>query len=265
MLPQWQPAYAQQLKKAIASALDAGVSASKVFKLLDSIAAVDLDGVPDDLLALCVEAGLGPDTDMGGESLLHYLINTHFPVPLGQVSNSDSSSTGAAAAAKQQPYDQLDEDSQACLQRLQDLQRTIPTQHHPACGSVTLAELLRQGATPDLPDGSGNTALHMVVACMVSKKHYPDSSVQGRGTTLQDPQSADGDSGSADDPSTAAAAAGPQQLDDHDAARAAYAAGAFFALLRAGWNPAIRNSNGYSVSDLVLEGLSRYQTGVLQP
>jgi hypothetical protein len=162
----------------------------------------------------------------------------------------------------------LDEDSQARMQHLQDLHHAIPPQHHPACGSVTLAELLRQGATPDLPDGSGNTALHMVVACMVSKKHFPDSTVRGRGTSLQDTQSADGDICGADNPSTAvaaSAAADPQQLDDHDAARAAYATAAFLALLRAGWNPAIRNSNGYSVSDLVLEGLSRYQAGTHQP
>ena len=40
MIPQWQPAYAQQLKAAVTAALDAGAAAGKVYKILDSIAAV---------------------------------------------------------------------------------------------------------------------------------------------------------------------------------------------------------------------------------
>jgi hypothetical protein len=272
MIPQWQPAYAQKVKQAVAAALDAGVSAEKVYKILDSIAAVDLDGLPADLLALCVDAGLGADTDIGGEPLLHFLLNTQFPIPLGQLNISPAAAPSAGDRTTQQQHQQQqpaedpsqDADGQhteALLQRLQDLQKTIPAQHHAACGSVTLAELLKRGATPDLSDASENTALHMVVACMVSKKHYPDPAVAGQ----QQPEAVDINSSSADGASNTATAPPQQQqqLEDNDAARAAYAAAVFTALLRAGWDPAVRNANGYTVSDLILEGLSRYQTGVL--
>lgn len=97
----------------------------------------------------------------------------------------------------------------------------------------------------------------MVVACMVSKKHFPDPAVAGQ-------PDADGiDSSKRNGTSKTAGTAQQQQLEDNDAARAAYAAAVFTALLRAGWDPAVRNANGYTVSDLILEGLSRYQTGVL--
>lgn len=271
MIPQWQPEYAQKVKQAVAASLDAGVSAEKVYKILDSIAAVDLDGLPADLLALCVDAGLGADTDMGGEPLLHFLLNTQYPVPLGQLSISPAAGPHAANRTTQQQHQQQqpseiqsqdaeDQHTQTLLQRLQDLQKTIPAQHHAACGSVTLAELLKRGATPDLSDASENTALHMVVACMVSKKHFPDPAVAGQ----QQQPDADGiDSSKRNGTSKTAGAAQQQQLEDNDAARAAYAAAVFTALLRAGWDPAVRNANGYTVSDLILEGLSRYQTGVL--
>lgn len=255
MVPRYQPVYASQLRQAVSEALDAGVSAERVFKLLDSIASLDLDGLPDDLLALCVEAGLSADADLGGESLLHYLLNTEYPIPLG------SNSTSLSSSSEQQPELQLDQQSQAILQQLQELQHTIPAQHHAACGSVTLAELLRRDASPDLPDSSGNTALHMVAACMIRKRHFPDPQVAGR-------SSSNGPEAAAHSTQEAAAATGsnkqqkqPEQLEDNDAARAAYAAAAFTALLRAGWDPAVRNSNGYTVSDLVLEGLRQYQTG----
>lgn len=258
MNPQWQPAYAQQLKAAVTGALDAGVAADKVFKILDSIAAVDLDGLPADLLALCIEAGLGADTDMGGEPLLHFLLNARFPIPLGSLDTSAAADIGSKQQHNQQhqqdegDQDAADQQEHALMQRLQDLQASIPAQRHAACGSVTLAELLRRGATPDLCDSSGNTALHMIVACMVSKKHFPDPGVAGQDASMQEQGDARGASNSGQ----------PQeQLGDNDAARAAYGAAAFAALLRAGWDPAVRNGNGYTVSDLILEGLSRYQTG----
>lgn len=268
MIPQWQPTFALQLKQAVSAALDAGVAADKVFKLLDSIATVDLDGLPDDLLALCIEAGLGADTDMDGETLLHYLLNTEYPIPLGNLNSSS-----AAADSKQQSVLQLDEQSEAILQKLQELQHTIPAQHHAACGSVTLAELLHRGASPDLPDSSGNTALHMIAACMIRKRHFPDPQVvgqtsnqhnQGAGTDPNTEAFTSSKGSSAQTASTAAAGGGQQQqLEDNDAARAAYAAAAFTALVRTGWDPAVRNSNGYTVSDLLLEGLQRYQTGAV--
>jgi hypothetical protein len=259
MIPQWQPAFAMQLKQAVAAALNGGVSADKVFKVLDSIATIDLDGLPDDLLSLCIEAGLGADTDMGGESLLHYLINTEYPIPLGNLASSSTS-----ADNKQQDILQLDQKSELVLQKLQELQRSIPAQHHAACGSVTLAELLRRGASPDLQDSSGNTVLHMIAACMIRKKHFPDPPVAGPGKTQHsaagEPTAA-GAKGSSTGAGSTAARGQPQQLDDNDAARAAYGAAVFTALLRAGWDPAVRNFNGFTVSDLLLEGLQRYQTG----
>lgn len=273
MIPQWQPAFADKLTQAVSAALQAGVAAEKVFTLLDGAAAVDLDSLPDNLLAMCVESGLCPDTDLGGESLLHFLLNTQFPVPLGTQTDSSSSDTisssnKAASSNNNKPTAfQLDQQAQTVLRHLQDLQHSIPAQHHPACGSTTLAELLRRGATPNLTDSSGNTALHMVVACMVSKKHFPDPSVvdQRRALQQQQQQSEDEDgpaqpqsNGSTDGTQTPA---GPKQLDDNDKARAAYGSAAFIALLQAGWDPAVRNANGYTVSDLMLEGLSRYQTG----
>jgi hypothetical protein len=244
-----------QLKQAVTAALNGGVSADKVFKVLDSIATIDLDGLPDDLLCLCIEAGLGADTDMGGESLLHYLINTEYPIPLG---NLTISSTGPDN--KQQDILQLDQQSEFVLKHLQDLQRSIPAQHHAACGSVTLAELLRRGASPDLQDSSGNTVLHMIAACMIRKKHFPDPPVAGQANS-QHSAAGEPTAAGAKGGSTAAAGGPPQQLDDNDAARAAYGAAVFTALLRAGWDPAVRNFNGFTVSDLILEGLQRYQTG----
>lgn len=260
MIPQWQPAYAMQLKQAVTAALNAGVSADKVFKVLDSIATIDLDGLPDDFLALCIEAGLGADTDMGGESLLHYLINTEYPIPLGNLSSSS-----AAPDSEQQDVLQLDQQSESVLQHLQELQRSIPAQQHAACASVTLAELLRRGASPDLQDSSGNTVLHMIAACMIRKKHFPDPPVAGQASgqhsAAGEPTAAAGAKGSSAQDVSTAAGGRPQQLDDNDAARAAYGAAVFIALLRAGWDPAVRNFNGFTVSDLILEGLQRYQTG----
>lgn len=176
MVPQWQPQFAQKLKAAVAAALDAGVSSAKVYQLLDSAAAVDLDALPEEYLAMAIEAGLGADTAMLGdtETLLHYTLNTQCPIPLGNINDLLPTSSSSSSHSTKQPAAvcvlQMDEQASALLTRLQDLQSSIPARHNAACGSVTLAELLRRGATPDLMDSAGNTALHMVVACMVSKK-----------------------------------------------------------------------------------------------
>jgi hypothetical protein len=54
----------------------------------------------------------------------------------------------------------------------------------------------------------------------------------------------------------------PETLQDHDAARAAYAAVGFRMLMDAGWHPGVRNANGYTVIDLIEAGLNKYQAGV---
>lgn len=119
--------------------------------------------------------------------------------------------------------------------------------------------------------------LHLCNAAPRCPQHFPDPSVvnQQRAQQFDEEDEQQFYDSSAEDPSTHAAGARAgqqqeseqqeqrqQQLHDHDGARAAYAAAAFTALLQAGWDPAVRNDNGYSVSDLILEGLSRYQTGV---
>jgi len=59
---------------------------------------------------------------------------------------------------------------------------------NPASGQVTLEQLLKRKHTAALQDAAGNTALHMVVACLVSKVHFPDPKL-----TAAEPE-ADGES-----------------------------------------------------------------------
>jgi hypothetical protein len=242
------------VRAAAAAALAAGAAAERVHVLLAAAAARDLDSLPLHLLALCVQAGLSPDTGVGGgESLLHLLLNAPHPVPLGNL--DDAWQSRSSGAEQQQQPGGVSQQVEQLQEQLQQLQGSIPLQEeqqHPACGGVTLAELLRRGRpSPNLPDAHGNTALHILVACMITKRHFPDPKA-GEGQQQQQEAEQPGA------PSPPAAAA---TLQDHDAARAAYAAAAFAALLRAGWHPGVRNANGYTVTDLLEEGMARYRAG----
>lgn len=147
---------------------------------------------------------------------------------------------------------------------------------NPACGSVTLNELLRRKATPNREDSAGNTAMHMLVACMVQRVHFPDPKLPEQQGNADEETIQEGSmfAGTADTaagaqqppvqhfPSQAADQADvPQDLEDNDAARAAYAEVAFKMLLAAGWLPGWCNHNSYTVSNLIEAGLAKYQTG----
>lgn len=228
----------------------------QVYRLIESIASVDLDELPQKYLAACVEGGLSPDTDICGETLLHVLLNHPYPPPIKLPLDNIEVPAGAAALLQQQW-----------------------SGRNPACGSVTLNELLSRKATPNREDTAGNTALHMVVACMVQRVHFPDPKLPDKQGSADEEVIQEGSMGAAPDAAaveaqrqaaeqTAAQAAAyddlPQDLEDNDAARAAYAEVGFKMLLAAGWSPVWRNHNSYTVANLIEAGLAKYQSGKLQ-
>jgi hypothetical protein len=194
----------------------------------------------------CIPLTILP-TDVGGESLLHNLLNHPFPLPIRPTSDTPADLTQAL--------------------------QTAPAGRNPAAGSVTLNELLARKPKPNVEDAAGNTAMHMLVACMVQRVHFPDPKVPGRQQGLQEDKEetvVEG-SGSAmtqqeqqqqEQQQQQDGEQVPQRLEDNDAARAAYGQLAFRMLLEAGWEPGWRNHNGYTVSNLIEAGLARYQTGV---
>lgn len=112
------------------------------------------------------------------------LLNAPLPVTLGPlVSSSNISGNGTAAppAAEADLLHGADAPWNLLLQQM-------PAGSNPASGQVTLEQLLKRKHTADLQDAAGNTALHMVVACLVSKVHFPDPKL-----TAAEPE-ADGES-----------------------------------------------------------------------
>lgn len=209
MTPAWEDSYDKELMAATQTALDAGTDPQAVYKLLERIAAVDLEMLPPKYMAACINAGLSPDTDVGGESLLHNLINHPFPPPL----NPPEDSPAAAVAVLKQ----------------------LPPGRNPAAGTATLNELLARKPRPNLEDAAGNTAMHMLVACMVQKVHFPDPQLPDQGGQAGE----DGDEVMVEgsigqdaapkqerqqqEPAAAGEPEALQQLEDNDATRAAYA------------------------------------------
>lgn len=221
---------------------------------------MDLDETPPKYLAACVEGGLSPDTDICGETLLHLLLNHPYPPRIQlPIDNLEVSETTAALLQKQW------------------------SGRNPAGSSISLNELLRRKATPNLEDSAGNTAMHMLVACMVQRVHYPDPKLpdQQGGQNEEVMQEASNLAGKHDtsageqqhaaQQTTVGAAEASSQNDlqqdweDNDAARAAYAEVGFKMLLAAGWLPGWRNHTSYTVSNLIEAGLAKYQSGVSQP
>jgi hypothetical protein len=201
---------------------------------------------------LLLRSGTGLESaDVGGESLLHNLLNHPFPLAIRP--NSDTPAELAAALA------------------------AAPPGRNPAAGSVTLNELLARKPKPNVEDAAGNTALHMLVACMVQRVHFPDPKlpgkqhglqedeeetiVEGSGSTMHQQQQQQQQEKQQQDKQQQDGEQEPQRLEDNDAARAAYGQLAFRMLLEAGWEPGWRNHNGYTVSNLIEAGLARYQTG----
>jgi hypothetical protein len=180
--------------------------------------------------------------------LLHNLLNHPYPLPI----RPSSDTVPELAAALQ----------------------NAPPGRNPAAGSVTLNELLARKPKPNVEDAAGNTALHMLVACMVQRVHYPDPRVPGKQHGLQEDEEETIVEGSGNampqqeqqeqqqQQQAEDEAQVPERLEDNDAARAAYGQLAFRMLLEAGWEPGWRNHNGYTVSNLIEAGLARYQTGV---
>jgi hypothetical protein len=219
--PKWEPKYADKLYTACEATLQAGVDPDKAFPVVLKAALDDVNTLPWNLEKLFIEFGLGPDVYVCGESLLHRLLQNPRPPPIRGLDlctaeiRANSSGTAAAKdaatdAAKSEPL------------------------------ATTLDELLARKATPDLQDVSGNTALHLLVACMVQRISFPDTSAM----EMEE-----------------ASASGQPEVsgEDHDAERAQYALAAFHMLLEAGWTTDAANKREHTPMDLISEGVRRYK------
>ena len=219
--PKWEPTYSDKLHAACEAALQAGVDPDKAFPMVLKVAFDNVNTLPWNLEKLFIESGLGPDVDVSGESLLHRLLQNPRPPPIRGLDlctaeiRADNSST---TATKDAP-------SSAAAEPL----------------TTTLDELLARGATADLQDVNGNTALHMVVACLVQRINFPDTSAM--------------------EMEEAGSSSGQPEVsgDDHDGERAQFALAAFHMLLEAGWSVDTSNRHEHTPMDLIAEGLRRYK------
>jgi hypothetical protein len=215
MQPEYGADHAIDLFSSMQHALGCGADVGRVFQMVYPNVIRDVEQLPWRFEKLLIDHGLSPDTDFGGETLLHRLLQEPRPPVVRQLQHNGS----RLSAYLRKPIP-LDKESEHDL-------------------GVTLDELLIRKPTPDMRDANGNTALHMAVACMVERVHYPDSSAD-----QVPPLNGSFHNG---------------DLEDHDAERAEYLTAAFHMLLEAGWSVDVRNNRGHTVVDLLAAGLDKYQ------
>lgn len=250
MEPEWHPAYAKALSDALDTALSNGADPGLALEALLQASQELPDGVPWQLLRRCITAGLHADMDIGGGTpLLHYLLSRPNPPRLGGDETASTAAGGTKGdAGAVQPLSAVD----ATGTNTDSVERECP---------VSLDSLL-QSAKPNLRGRKGATALHVVLACLLARTHFPVVADQ----VHQDGKAPDG-CGNDSSGGFSSGAEGLRTGDAHellleaeaDARRAAYARAAFASLLRAGWSAAARDTRGCSASDTAAVALRQCQ------